>query len=87
MTTGSKVERIAAPDGPTRRRPAKNNVIAATVETTASSASQARPRRADASRMEVARETSTEGEGRRGTGAEQRAQHEGLDALGDALAS
>ena len=56
VTTGSKVERIAAPDGPTRRRPAKNNVIAATVETTASMPSQARPVRADASRMEVARD-------------------------------
>src|SRR4051794_8917208 len=33
VTTGSTVERIDAAVGPTRRRPAKNRLIAATVET------------------------------------------------------
>jgi len=40
---GSSVERIAAVDGPTRRRPAKNRAIGVTVETMAMAASHSQP--------------------------------------------
>ncbi len=43
MTTGSTVERIEAVVGPTRFRPAKKRLTAATVETTAIPASQPQP--------------------------------------------
>ena len=43
VTSGSAVERIDAVVGPTRRSPAKNSPIAATVETTAIAASQPSP--------------------------------------------
>src|SRR5215212_10007806 len=43
VTTGSTTERIAARDGPTRARPAKNSRIAATVLTSAIAPSQAQP--------------------------------------------
>ena len=43
VTTGSTVERIDVVVGPTRRSPAKNRLIAMTVETTARQASQPQP--------------------------------------------
>jgi hypothetical protein len=43
VTSGSKVDRIAAVDGPVRRRPAKDASAASTVETSAIAASQAQP--------------------------------------------
>jgi hypothetical protein len=43
VTTGSKVDRIAAVDGPVRRRPAKNASIASTVETIAMHPTQTHP--------------------------------------------
>ena len=43
VTTGSSVERIAAADGPTRARPAKNRPTAPTVDTTAIAASHPNP--------------------------------------------
>jgi hypothetical protein len=43
VTTGSKVDTMAAVDGPVRRRPAKKARIASTVETSAMQASQNQP--------------------------------------------
>jgi hypothetical protein len=43
VTTGSTVERMEARVGPTRRRPMKNRLIAATVETTARQANHPQP--------------------------------------------
>ena len=54
MTTGSRVERIAAAVGPTRRSPAKKSAIATTVETTAMPASQPSPVRLTRAEVEVA---------------------------------
>ena len=49
MTTGSSVERIAAAEGPTRSRPAKNAITAPTVDTSAIAASQPQPSAANPS--------------------------------------
>lgn len=47
VTTGSKVDRMAAVDGPVRRSPAKKVSIAVIVETTTMHASQNHPRGAN----------------------------------------
>ena len=85
MTTGSRVERIAAALGPTRRRPAKNRATAPTVEMTRDAGQPAEPGALTAagSRSPMTRPARVSLIG--GAGAHERRQGERPDARGDAL--
>ena len=86
VTTGSAVERIAALEGPTRFRPAKNRLTATTVDTTARLSSQPHPAAVTApgSRSPIRAVPGGERHGR--AGADERRQDHRRHPPGDALA-